>query len=397
MSRIIVPMMESWSLGIVKDKFHLIKLDVNNFLKSDHKHKQPLFVFFQFTWLMNSEKYVDLEYIISYMKHEICEAHGWEFSNSFRMLLQNQQHSREFAKKINYTYGFNLVDSIEYFPARSYVYEGIKSEPQWNSDTKKCLMLFGKMSRKYRCDVFKSLADNNLLTEDEVLWSLQFKHYSEPLQQRMMENIDYQKYLSYERSMDDHQYKKYGKAGLLGYPYDEKFYAETSMSVIFETYAEHSKESFDYLTEKTWRAVANKHPFLLLTSNRVMSYFREMGFHTFTDTYLPQGKDYHLNNVVNNFPIYYTKFRDFVINNPQEILDRVNYNYNLYLQMGESIVNNLPFRLSEPAFAPRPYPGIDIPAARSMIDLECLVHTPIESLEKDGILSLYDEIFSKIQ
>lgn len=395
MSRIIVPLMESWSLGT--DKFDVLKHEVDNFLKSDHKHKQPLFVFFQFTWLMCHEKYVDLEYIISYMKHEICEAHGWEFSDSFRMLLQNQRHSREFAENINQKYGFNLVDPIEYFPARSYVYEGFKSEPHWNSDTKKCLMLFGKMSRKYRCDVFKSLADNNLLTEDEVLWSLQFKHFSEPLQKRMMENIDYQKYRSYERSIDDDQYKKYGNAGLLGYPYDEKFYTETCMSVIFETYAEHSKGDFDYLTEKTWRAVANKHPFLLIASNSVMSHLSDMGFHTFTDTYLPQGKDYHFENVINNFPEYYTKFRDFVLNNPQEVLDRVEHNYKRYQQIGKTVVDSLPFQLSEPAFLPRPQPGIGAPSARLLIDMECLVHTPLENLENHGILSLYDEIFSKIQ
>ena len=385
--------MESWGLGRdYTNKFVNIDIEVDNFLKSDHKHKQPLFVFFQYTWLMGHEKYVDLEYIISYMKHVICETHGWKFSDCFIMVLQSQIHSDQFAEDINKAHGFKLVNSLEFFLARSYVYENFKSEPEWNSESEKCLMMFGKMSRQYRCEVFKSLADNNLLTEDQVLWSLQFKHHSSFVQQKMMDNIDYQKYLSYERSIDDEQYTKYGNAGLLGYPYDDRFYNETSMSVIFETYAEHGNQTFDYLTEKTWRAVSNKHPFLLLTSNSLMSHLENLGFHTFTDCYMPPGKDYHLNYVLEHFPDLYTKFRSYVLNNTQAVKTKVEHNYKLYQDLGQRILQDLPFNLSDPAFVPKPTPGVEMAAARTMIDLECFVHTNMEHLEKHGILSLYDNL-----
>jgi len=388
MNQILVPMMESWNNAYDLDKFEVIKSEVNNFLKSDYKHKQPLFVFFQFTWTMNSDRYVDLEYIISYMKNEICETHGWEFSDCFRIILQKTNSSIEFADQINQRHGFRLVDSIEYFCARSYVYESFKSEPQWNSESEKCLMLFGKMSRKYRCDVFKLLADNGLLTEDKVLWTLEFMHFSKPLQQRMMNNIDYQKYLSYERSLDEDKYKTFGSVGFVGYPYDENFYAKTTMSVIFETYAEHTFGPHNYLTEKTWRAISNKHPFLLITSVDMIEHLNEIGFHTFVETYLPSIEDYALEKVTKYFPEHYVKFRSFVENNPQEVKDMVEHNYKLYKQLAQSTVNDLPFKLSDDAFLPRH--DMIIPASRLMIDIECLTHTNNEILKDKGILDMYE-------
>ncbi len=395
MSKIVVPMIESYDPST--DSFGNLKREIDSFLKSEHKHKQPMFVFFQYTWLMHSEKYVDLKYIISYMKHEICIPNGWIFEDTFRIIIQTHPAAWEFADQINDLHGFECVLPMEYFIARSYVYESFKPEPHWNSQSEKCLMLFGKMSRRYRCDVFKQLADNDLLTEDKALWSLQFKHFSPVLQKRVVDNIDYEKYLSYERHVDDEQYKKYGMAGMLGYPYEEKFYTETSSSVIFETYAEHQQDSHTYLTEKTWRAISNKHPFLLLTSNRVMQHLEDMGFHTFTDYYVPAGKDYQLNGVVNHFAEYYQNFRSHIKNNVAEVQSQVEHNYRLYQEIGRDCVDQLPFNLSDPGFVPRPQPGYNITAARSLIDLECVVHSRNEDLEDLGILAMYDNIFSKLQ
>jgi len=66
----------------------------------------------------------------------------------------------------------------------------------------------------------------------------------------------------------------------LGYPYDVSLYEKTNFSLISETHFEHNQEF--HPTEKTYRAIANSHPFIVASTPYFLSDLREKGYKTFS-------------------------------------------------------------------------------------------------------------------
>ena len=67
----------------------------------------------------------------------------------------------------------------------------------------------------------------------------------------------------------------------LGYPYDERLYRITNFSLIAETHYDGNQEF--HPTEKTYRAIANKHPFIVASTPFFLSNLRKKGYRTFSD------------------------------------------------------------------------------------------------------------------
>ena len=67
----------------------------------------------------------------------------------------------------------------------------------------------------------------------------------------------------------------------IGYPYDRMVYQLTNFSVIAETHFDGNQEF--HPTEKTYRAIANMHPFAVLSTPFFMNKLREKGYKTFYD------------------------------------------------------------------------------------------------------------------
>ena len=73
----------------------------------------------------------------------------------------------------------------------------------------------------------------------------------------------------------------YGKH-FSGYPFDKKLFADTYMSVISETHSgAHDCNPQFFPTEKTYKAIINCHPFIMLSTQSYLSHLQKQGYKTF--------------------------------------------------------------------------------------------------------------------
>lgn len=105
---------------------------------------------------------------------------------------------------------------------------------------------------------------DNLITTDGKPWYLR--------------NLDFDKI--HERipfNIPGHSFQ----SGINDYSDGEQFlYRDTFCSIIVETYY---KENFPYLSEKTFRSIAQGHPFILDSSHNGLKILQELGFKTFSN------------------------------------------------------------------------------------------------------------------
>ena len=67
----------------------------------------------------------------------------------------------------------------------------------------------------------------------------------------------------------------------LGYPYDHMLYQMTNFSIVSETHFDQNQEF--HPTEKTYRAIANRHPFAVLSTPFFLDHLRKKGYKTFSN------------------------------------------------------------------------------------------------------------------
>ena len=66
----------------------------------------------------------------------------------------------------------------------------------------------------------------------------------------------------------------------LGYPYDSIVYQSTNFSIVSETHFNGNQEF--HPTEKTYRAIANRHPFAILSTPFFLKKLKDKGYKTFS-------------------------------------------------------------------------------------------------------------------
>lgn len=64
-----------------------------------------------------------------------------------------------------------------------------------------------------------------------------------------------------------------------GYPFDVELYEKTKFSLIMETHYDKREEIF--LTEKTFRTIINRHPFVMAATRGTCKYLQDLGYKTF--------------------------------------------------------------------------------------------------------------------
>ena len=69
----------------------------------------------------------------------------------------------------------------------------------------------------------------------------------------------------------------------IGYPYDSALYQRTNFSIVSETHFDGNQEF--HPTEKTYRAIANMHPFAILTTPYFLVHLKEKGYQTFSTVF----------------------------------------------------------------------------------------------------------------
>lgn len=133
------------------------------------------------------------------------------------------------------------------------------------ADTKTFLFLGGKPNKPHRLPLYNILKDSNI--EKNGICQL---HQMLPSPDKQAINVNH----------------------YLGYPYETWLYEKTKISLISETFFSEGQPIF--CTEKTYRAIANCHPFVIAASPYHLDYLRSRGYETFSslidesyDTMLP--------------------------------------------------------------------------------------------------------------
>ena len=67
----------------------------------------------------------------------------------------------------------------------------------------------------------------------------------------------------------------------IGYPYDHMLYQTTNFSIVAETHFDGNQEF--HPTEKTYRAIANMHPFAILSTPYFLKHLKDKGYQTYSN------------------------------------------------------------------------------------------------------------------
>ena len=238
------------------------------------------------------------------------------------------------------------------------VYNSFKNTqlPKWNSDSKSFLFLGGVPSRLNRINLLSKFYDNNML--DNAVWSF-FPPWTDAdntwCRAAMSHYTDeqYLKFLSKcERRIDDRYEESKNYSRISRKEWDEQdtynqpwvnnlawvnpqIFADTVLSIVSEGNAYDPATNYRFLTEKTWRAVAMRHPFIFAGYPEQFNYAKSLGLCTFEQYMLIEDyayitdEDARLDAVVANtkhFIDNYNQYKD-------EISKDIERNYRLFMEL----------------------------------------------------------------
>jgi hypothetical protein len=197
---------------------------------------------------------------------------------------------------------------VDYFAMQTYRLVIEKNHPyndKWNPTSDKGLFLIGKPNKMNRLPVLYQLYKMDLL--DKFEWSL---HINDDVESSIKKSGILDQYatdneistflkkcarispdkaaVQFRKNKDDISIH------YSGFPFDAEMYKNTLFSLIAET--EFLEMSSIFITEKTWRAIVNKHPFIMTSTTNSLAYLKSLGFRTF-EQYLPVS---NYDSIINN-------------------------------------------------------------------------------------------------
>ena len=121
-------------------------------------------------------------------------------------------------------------------------------------------------------------------TEEDERHFPELKDYY-PYVSNILTEKDFEKLCKHwPHSLDEDNVKQglYGKH-FSGYPFDKKLFKDTYMSMISETHSgAHNCNPQFFPTEKTYKAIVNCHPFIMLSTQHYLKNLQAQGYKTFT-------------------------------------------------------------------------------------------------------------------
>lgn len=165
---------------------------------------------------------------------------------------------------------------------------------KWNHTKFRFLFLTGKLTKRNRILPLLKFQESNLLNKDNCIWS---SHYNPTLVKSVYDVVKDSYGKRYIKDFLKRYHNNPDNIKLLnlnstthydGIPFDHTLYEQTSFSVISES--ELSQSLPVWITEKTWRAILNRHPFMFVGQPHTLKFLRSIGFKTFNE-YLPYDYD----------------------------------------------------------------------------------------------------------
>lgn len=259
--------------------------------------------------------------------------------NSIKLILDHWQSHNYDTNRINLPVTF--VNLLAITTAKAYYHKVPVSKQKKNCG----LLLSGsKLERLNRIGLLKCLHDRNFLTNDNLIWTfhknhLQINNFIDKESYSMYKDIDlaidYINQYAF-KSNDDftENISKLDTQIFLNFDISNNLCQLTNYSIIPETFFIDNEPA---VSEKTYRAILNNHPFILAASAGSLQYLKNFGFRTFEQYFTISNYDsiidHHarLNAVADNiieFPSVLIRFKD-------EIAADVKHNYDLLI----SIIN----------------------------------------------------------
>jgi hypothetical protein len=135
----------------------------------------------------------------------------------------------------------------------------------------------------------------------------------------------------------------------LGWPNDKRLYDLSSVSLICETSERWAGWSHTFVTEKTYRTMLNRHPFVMQGCPGILEYLQSQGYKTFDsviDESYDQSKkvDFEIVQQVNNSAL---DLCEKIASHASSIQEIVNHNYTRLFEIAGSEVKNLSKHISE--------------------------------------------------
>jgi hypothetical protein len=224
----------------------------------------------------------------------------------------------------------------------------------YNPSSYKGLFLMGKAEKLHRIGVLKAFYESNKL--DTIEWS-----FANP------DHVVKQLHAEFFSEYSDDQYQDFLRTcvrrldydpeyilpdscfAYMGFPFNHELYQTTGFSIISETWINDQNASI--ITEKTFRAITNKHPFVLLGSRAATEKLERMGLRTY-NKYLkipeyheldePQDK---INAVLENAVHLKACLEspDWDLRN--SMVEDTEYNFHRFCELAQNEINHILFTL----------------------------------------------------
>ena len=310
-------MLDNFYIGFIRlesfyrdNNFSIIK--INKLLKENIRKKKnknaELFMVFSFAWEAQYPSYSWYDNVVLLFEPLLKENNITHYKFVFNNALENW--NKEYGDKTNSIF-------FDYNALR--VYHRSFKIPQtvntaYNIESNRALWLVGKLhDRKNRLPLLAKFYEQDLLKHLD--WSL---YFNETIKQEcqvlvpQFNNEEYEKFMSVaDRKLDSVDYILRGIDNIYhGFPYDSALFTNTCLSVVAETHFLNG--DIVWITEKTFKAIANKHPFIMSSVPNTLAYLCGIGFKTFEE---------------------YTLIKDYdTIVNPQIRLDAVVQNTKYFIE-----------------------------------------------------------------
>jgi len=238
---------------------------------------------------------------------------------------------------------------LDYFLVKTFIKiinNGHPANPSWNHSANKALYLMGKAEKLHRVGLMSKLYENKLL--DKLEWSFYtekgitdycrnvLKHYSD---------YNFKKFLdACIRDLDPIDKKMmFNTSHYGGFPYDVSLYENSCLSIISETIFDCVPTGYEWITEKTWRTIANRHPFVMASSPGTLAKLKSFGFRTFENYMIEPDYDQIVNDwarlqaIADNVKYFMNTFQQ----NIDKITLDVEHNFQLFNQLARAEISKL--------------------------------------------------------
>jgi hypothetical protein len=270
----------------------------------------------------------------------------------------------------------NVPFDVHYFPYHArFVFNSYKDLPlAYYSNSDKFLFLGGAATRSNRIGLLSKFYDAGLLKnaewsffkptyEEDVKWcrdhlsrytNEEYDEFLETVERSIDERYDEVKLLikdavETKSDLDWHNIihtKFYKKPGYL----TPKVFEDTKFSILSEG-PNFWTDNYEFVTEKTWRTIINKHPFIFAGPTEQFEYIKSLGFKTF-ENYLAIQNYAYIRDENERLDAVVENTKHLLTNNDEKIIMDVEYNFNRYLEIIEN-QNVLFYKLEHDMHIPR--------------------------------------------